>query len=405
MSAVGDPQVNAPSEGPGGSVGDPDTGAYALPAPATHPPGEDPRQIRVPRLLVAASEISWRFLVCLAAGAVVVFALTRVGFAVIPVVIALLLSTLLVPAVAWLVSRRLPRTLAAVLVFLGALLLLMGILSLLIAPVASDFETLNDQVRVGADKLGGQIASLPLGLEEREVQRQIDRIDDRIRENSGAIGNGVVSGAQAAGQFLAGLIITLVVLFFFLKDGAAMWRWTVNRVPAARKPALDELGQRSWDVLSAYVRGVVFVATFDAVGIGLALFAIGVPLVLPLAMLTFLLAFIPLVGAIVAGAAAALVALAFEGVGAALLVLLAVVVVQQVEGNVLYPMIVGRRVDLHPVAVLLAVTVGGLLYGVVGAALAVPIAVVAAAAVATVERHAVHGEVAVGPSPAQQDAG
>jgi predicted PurR-regulated permease PerM len=173
--------------------------------------------------------------------------------------------------------------------------------------------------------------------------------------------------------------------------------------PDARKAALDELGERSWHVLTAYVRGVVFVAFVDAVGIGLALFLIGVPLVLPLALITFILAFVPLLGAIVAGAAAALVALVAVGPTAALLVIGAVILVQQVEGNILYPMIVGRTVSLHPVAVFLAVTIGGLLYGIVGAALAVPLATVAAATIKVVDRHSVHGEVAVGPPPVQEE--
>jgi predicted PurR-regulated permease PerM len=271
-------------------------------------------------------------------------------------------------------------------------------------PAAADeFGKLGDQVREGADELGTYLADLPLGLDEGEIQKQIDTIDDRVRENQTSIQSGVVSGAQAAGQFLAALAICLVVLFFFIKDGAVMWRWFVGLFPESRKAALDELGERSWHVLTAYVRGVVFVAFVDAVGIGLALWLIGVPLVLPLALITFILAFVPLLGAIVAGAAAALVALVAVGPTAALLVIGAVVLVQQVEGNVLYPMIVGRTVSLHPVAVFLAVTVGGLLYGIVGAALAVPIATVAAATVKVVDRHSVHGEVAVGPPPVQEE--
>lgn len=396
MAAVDDARINTPSERPS------EGGARRMTANDT---GEVDRQIRVPRLLVAASELSWRLLVCIAAASVIVFALLKVGFAVIPVVIALLLSTLFVPPARWLERHGVPRAIASSLVFLGGILVILGLVALVAAPIASDAEDLGKQVRAGADKLGGQIADLPLGLEEREVQRQIDSIDDRVRENNGALRSGVVSGAQVAGQLIAAMIFTLVVLFFFIKDGGGMWRWFVGRFPKARKPALVELGDRSWTVLTAYVRGVVFVAIVDAIGIGLALLLIGVPLVLPLAALTFVLAFVPLLGALVAGAAAALVALAFEGVGAALLVIGAVIVVQQLEGNVLYPVIVGKTLELHPVVVLVAVAMGGILYGVVGAALAVPIAVVGAAAFTTIERHSVHGEVAVGPPPVQEQPG
>ena len=394
MSAVDDPRISRDPEPP--------SGADSLHRRPVEPQG-DPQIIRIPRLLVAASEISWRLIVCTAAAAIVVYALTRVGFALIPVVIALLLATLLVPPANALHRRGVPRALATTIVFLVSLLVIGGTVALLAPSVATEFDDLSKQVRGGADEVGSYIADLPLGLDEREIQEQIDTIDDRIRENQTSVSSGVIAGAQAAGQFLAGLTICLIVAFFFVKDGAAMWRWLTRLFPESRRPALDELGERSWRVLGAYVRGVVFVATIDAVGIGLALWLIGVPLVLPLAVITFVLAFIPLIGAFVAGAAAALVALVAVGPVAALLVIGAVFVVQQVEGNVLYPMIVGRTVDLHPVAILLAVTMGGLLYGIVGAALAVPIATVVAATVKVVDRHSVHGEVAVGPPPVQED--
>lgn len=405
MAAVDEPRINTPAErpehGPRGSerltaqhVGDAARAAGA---------GGDPQIIRIPRLLVAASELSWRLLICTAAAAVVVYGLTRVGFAIIPVMVALLLATLFVPPARWLEHRGLPRALATTIVFLGGLLAIVGVVALLAAPVAEEFDALGEQVRGGADEVGRYLADLPFGLDERQIQDQIDSFDDRIRENQTSVQSGVVAGAQAAGQFLAGLAICLVVLFFFVKDGRSMWRWFVGLFPDTRKPALDELGARSWHVLSAYVRGVVFVAAVDAIGIGIALWLIGVPLVLPLAVITFVLAFVPLIGAIVAGTAAALVALVAVGPVAALLVLGAVVLVQQVEGNILYPTIVGRTVDLHPVAILLGVTVGGLLYGIVGAALAVPVATVIAATVKVVDRHSVHGEVAVGPPQVQEE--
>ena len=398
MPAVEEPRLTTPEERT-------HIGAASAELPRPEPTVGDPQIIRVPRLLVAASEISWRLIVCTAAAAIVVYGLTRVGFALIPVMIALLLSTLFVPPARALRRRGVPNALATALVFLTGLLAIAGVVALLVTPVADGFGELGDRIRGGADEVGSLVASLPLGLDERKIQRQIDTLDDRIRENQTSVQSGALAGAQAAGQFLAGLIICLVVLFFFVKDGAGMWRWFVGLFPDARRPALDELGTRSWTVLSAYVRGAVVVAAVDAVGIGLALWLIGVPLVLPLAVITFVLAFVPLVGSVVAGAAAALVALVAVGPVAALLVIGAVLLVQQLEGNVLYPLIVGRTVDLHPVVILLAVTVGGLLYGIVGAALAVPIAAVLAATVKVVDRHSVHGEVAVGPAPVQDDPG
>ena len=394
MAATDRERINTQQERP--------SGATSASAAAAREEAE--KQIHAPRLLVAASEISWRVIVCLAAIAIVVWALTRVGFAVIPVIIALLLSTLFVPPARALQKRGVPRVLATTIVFFAGILLIAGLVALVAAGVAGEASSLSKQVSGGANELGTYVADLPLGLDEREVQRQIDQIDDHVRENSDAIRSGVISGAAAAGQILGALAITLTVLFFFIKDGAGMWNWFCRLFPPARREALDELGERSWTVLSAYVKGVVFVALVDAVGIGLGLLIIGVPLVVPLAVLTFVLAFIPIVGAIAAGAAAVLVALVAVGPVAALLVLGVVVLVQQLESNILYPWIVGRTVELHPVVVLLAVTVGGLLYGIVGAALAVPIAVVGAAAATTIQHHSVHGEVAVGPPPIQTDA-
>ena len=353
------------------------------------------REIRVPRILVAASEFSWRFLVCVAAIAVVVFLLSKISFAVIPVLIAVLASTLLVSPAKALERRGLPPAAATSIVFFSALAIFVAIVSLLAPAVADEFDTLGAQVREGVEKLGGYIADLPVGMTETQVQNQIDRVDERIRDNGGAIGSGILSGAQLAAQLVTGLLFTLVLLFFFVKDGSRLWAWIVRLFPETRRRAVAEMGEASWRVMSGYVRGVSLVALFDAVFIGLALFVIGVPLVLPLAVLTFFAAFVPLVGAFVAGAAAVLVAFVAEGTAAALLVLLAVVLVQQLEGNVIYPLVVAHSVELHAVAILLAVTVGGLTAGIVGAALGVPVAAVIAASLGVVRRHTQGEEVVI----------
>jgi predicted PurR-regulated permease PerM len=374
-----------------------------LDAPELAPTPESDRPIRIPRLLVAASEFSWRFLVCVAAAAIVVYAMTKVSFALIPVFLAMLLATLLVPPAQALVRRGLRPALATTVVCLGFVLLIGGSIAAIAPETVHEFEDLADQVRGGADELAGYIADLPIGVEEREIQREIDELDDRIRDNQSSITNGFVSGAQIAAQLATALIITLVITFFFVKDGGTMWRWLLRLFPRRRRAALQEMGDVAWRVLGAYVRGVVFVATVDAVFIGLALLIIGVPLALPLAVLTFFAAFVPLVGAFVAGAAAVLVAVVSEGLVAALVVLGVVLLVQQLEGNLLYPVVVGKTVQLHPVVILLAVTIGGLLAGVIGAAIAVPIAAVISGVSAVVRRTAVTGEVAVGPPPVQAD--
>ncbi len=359
-------------------------------------PREDlPREIRVPRLLVVGSELGWRFIVCIAAAALVVYGVTKISFVFIPVFIALLLSTLLVPPVRYLQRRGAPAALATLAVFFTALVVFAGVAALIGPSVATEFGTIDDRVKEGADKLGRYLADSPLDLDEGKVQREIDRIDDRLREDSGAVTSGVVSASAAVGQFLAGLLIMLVVLFFFVKDGPRLWGWVVRLFPEGRRRAIEQAGQESWRALTQYVRGVVVVATIDAVGIGIALWLIGVPLVVPLAILTFFAAFVPVVGAIAAGTVCALVALVGGGPVDALLVIGATLFVQQLEGNVLYPMIVGRQMELHPIAILLAVAIGGITAGIVGAAIAVPIAAVGSVALKVAREQTDGGEVPV----------
>lgn len=367
------------------------TGAPLRPAPRAQPP----REVRIPRMLVAGSELGWRFLVCIAALAVVVYGVSKVSFAFIPVFIALLLATLLVPPARWLQRRGAPPALATAVVFLGALAAFAALIALLAPTVVNEFGAIGDHVRQGADKLGRYLADSPLHLDEDKVQREIDRVDDRIRDNSGAITSGVVSGAAIVGQLFAGLLITLVVLFFFVKDGPRIWAWVVRLFPETRRDAIEQVGVESWAVLTQYVRGVVTVATVDALGIGFALWLIGVPMVVPLALLVFFTAFIPVVGSVIAGVVCALVALVNGGPVDALLVIGATLVVQQLEGNVLYPTIVGRRMELHPIAILLAVTIGGITAGIVGAAIAVPIAAVAAVAMKVAREQTAGGEIPV----------
>ena len=373
---------------------EPRTGAPVQPEPPATPPAP-PREIRIPRLLVAGSELGWRFLVCIAALALIVYGIAQVSFAFIPVFVALMLATLLVPPARWMQRRGAPPLLATAAVFLIALVFLTAVVTLVAPPVADEFGAIGDNVREGADKLAVYAADLPFGLEEDAVQREIDRIDDRLRENGSAITSGVLSGAAIVGQLFAGLLITIVVLFFFVKDGPRLWRWVVHLFPEARRPAMQQVGDESWLALTHYVRGVVTVATFDAVAIGFALWLIGVPLVVPLALLVFFAAFVPIAGSIVAGAVCALVALVNGGPVDAVLVVAATLVIQQLEGNVLYPTIVGRRMELHPIAILLAVTIGVITAGVVGAAIAVPLAAVAAVALKVAREQTVGGEVPI----------
>jgi predicted PurR-regulated permease PerM len=215
-------------------------------------------------------------------------------------------------------------------------------------------------------------------MDHADVDRMLGDIGDRLR---GRLGGEAVAGLTSVFGVLASAVLVFFLSFFLVKDGRRIWCWLLEFVPESRRRTFDEAGGEAWTVLTAYTRGVVFVATVDAVLIGAALLLVGVPLALPLIVLTWLAAFFPIIGAVTAGAAAVLVTFVADGLTSALVVLAAIIIVQQVEGNVLYPVVVGPRLKLHPIVVLVAVAVGGTLAGIPGAFLAVPIATVCGALV------------------------
>ena len=256
----------------------------------------------------------------------------------------------------------------------STVVILAGLIAVVSPQVAAQIGDMGDAVRDGSDQVLEWLTRGPLELSQEEIQGFIDRIGQRIQENSSSITGGVVSGAIAIGEAIAGFFLMMVLLFFFLKDGGSMWRWLVGLAPRHRRENMDESGHRVFAALGGYVRGIAMVGLVDAVLIGIALAIIGVPLVIPLMILTFFGAFVPLVGAFVAGLAAVLIALVFNGVVPALIVLGVIVVIQQVEGDVLYPLLMGRTMPLHPAVILIALTAGGILAGIIGVFLAVPVA-------------------------------
>jgi len=326
----------------------------------------------VPRGLAVASAITLR--VAIVVGGVVLVALgaARMMLVVLPVIIAVLLTTLLAPGARRLEARGVRPAPAALAMTLLALLVFFGLWALIIPGVLSQSEDLFINLQEGAGRAVGVLE--PLGVGQSDVDRAIDEGLKSVQGS--AVANEVLTGAVLLTQWAAAVILILVLTFFFLKDGDRLWEWIVELFHEDRQPVLREVGARSWAALSAYVQGVFLVATIDAVLIGAALLIVGVPVAMPLIVLTFVGAFFPVVGAFVAGAAAVLVALVANGLGAALVILAVIVAVQQLEGNVFYPIVVGRKLQLHPVAILLGLTAGGVLAGIVGAFLAVPLVAV-----------------------------
>lgn len=287
---------------------------------------------------------------------------------VLPALLALVLTTLLHPPVARLRRRGVPDAAAAAVVLGGALLLVAAAVALIVPRAVADLDDLGVSIAGGIDVLS-----------DERLSGWADRAEQELRDNAGRITRGAVSGAVLAVEVVAGLALALVVLFFLLKDGERIWAWIVDLVPAQHRVDARAIGERTWTTLGGYLRGVTLVALFDAAFIALALVIVGVPLVLPLALLTFAGAYIPIAGAFAAGLAAVLVALVALGPVAALVIAAAVFAVQQIESNVFQPVVVGRSVRLHPVVILLAVTAGGVLGGIIGAIVATPLAAVGAA--------------------------
>jgi putative heme transporter len=332
-----------------------------------------------PEGLRRASELGWRFLVVAAAVVVLALLLARLRIVLVPAAVALLAACALWPLATRLRGVGIPQALAALLLLLALVGTVAVAVAVLAPRAAHEFDQLDVTVTGGVDEIQDWFTRPPLNLPGARVSSFFDRAEQEARDAAGNVVGGAVGGAMLALEVVVAALLTLVLSFFFLKDGDRLWAWCRTAL-LARWDDADEAGQRVRDVLAGYVRGTAIVALVDAVAIGFGLYLLGVPLVIPLAVLTFFGGFVPLVGATVAGFAAIMVALFARGVAVAVAALALVLGVQQLEGHVLQPFVVGRQVRLHPVVVLLAVSVGSVLWGIAGAFLAVPLTAAVSAA-------------------------
>jgi predicted PurR-regulated permease PerM len=342
-------------------------------------PVADEGRPEVPPVLRKLAAWSWRLLVVLTAAGLVLYLLILLKVIVVPVIVALFLATLLVPLVRWLEARGWPHLPAVLAVFGGAVLLLAAIIAGFVPLIGNELDTLRQRADEGVAEVQEYIASRPFGLSEEDLNRYLDQARQRFTENSSGLTRGAVAGVTLVGELLTGLILCLFLTFFFVKDSERFTRWIIDFAGRHREAHLREIGSRSATAVSGYLRGQAAVGAVDAIFIGIGLAILGVPLVVPLAFLTFVAAFLPLVGAVVAGALAALVALVTKGVTTALIVVGITLLVQQLEGHLLAPLLLGRAVSLHPVVIILALAAGSILGGIIGAFLAVPIAAVVTA--------------------------
>jgi predicted PurR-regulated permease PerM len=323
----------------------------------------------------------------------------RLWVVLLPILLGLLLATVLWPAVRFLRGRGVPDALAAIGVLLLALLLLFGVVGGLAPQVTGQAQELADQVSAGLEDLEDRLTGPPFNLGEDRLGRTVQNVTEELQDNAQNIVKRLLTGAAAAGSLLVTGLLALVLCFFYLKDGPKFVPWVGGLVGPRAAPHVAAVMQRSWVTLSGFIKAQAAVGLVDAVFIGIGLAILGVPLALPLAVLVFFGAFIPIIGAVVSGALAALVALVTQGRTDALIVVVLVLVVQQLEGNVLQPILVGRTLDLHPAVVILAVTAGGTLYGIVGAFLAVPVVSVAAVTIRYARQHLAEIEPAPPESP------
>lgn len=296
--------------------------------------------------------------------------LAELSIIVAPLVLALFPAALLAPLARWLTRHGLPPAAASLAVILGGLAVVVGALGLLTPAIAAELPGVAESVRDGISELQAFLQAGPFGIDPARIQRAMDS----VRSQGAAIAQQVAGTiATAIAEGVTGVLLALVVLFFYLKDGPRIGRWLRDLFPEHMRSDAQVIATRAWTTVGAYFRGQLLVALMDAVLIGLGLVLLGIPLALPLAVLVFVGGLFPIVGAVVSGAIAVLVGLADEGLTTALLVLALIIVVQQLESNVFAPVVLGRATALHPLAIVLAITTGGVVLGVLGAFLAVPV--------------------------------
>jgi predicted PurR-regulated permease PerM len=342
-------------------------------APEHVPNGVDEN---IPPGIRLAGAWSWRLLAVAGAVAVFIFLIIQLRLIVIPLLVAVLVSALLVPFVSFLVRHRWPKGLAIALALVGTLAIVAGLITLAATQIAAGSAGLSSRLGTSWSNLKAALLASPLQLTEAQLNDYLDQAWKAIQADSQVFVTGALSVGSSLGHLLTGFLLTLFSLLFILIDGKGIWAWIVRIFPSRARAAVDGAGTAGWTTLGNFAKVQILVATIDALGIGGGAALLGVPMSVPIGVLVFLGSFIPIVGAVATGIVAVIIALLFNGPGYALAMLGVVLLVQQVEGHVLQPLIMGTAVKVHPLAVVLAVGAGSLLAGIPGALFAVPVAAV-----------------------------
>ncbi|MER7570724.1 AI-2E family transporter [Streptomyces sp. NPDC126514] len=344
--------------------------------------------LAVPWGVRVAAEAGWRLLVLAGTVWVLMRVISAVQLVVLAFVAALLMTALLQPTVARLRRVGVPQGLATALTaILG--FVVMGLIGWFVTwQVMENIDNLSDQVQDGIDELRDWLLNSPFHVTDKQINDIAENLRDAVGANTDEITSAGLEGVTVIVEALTGILLAAFSTLFLLYDGKRIWEWSLRLVPAAARPGVAGAGPAAWRTLTAYVRGTVIVALIDAVFIGIGIYFLDVPMAVPLAVFIFLFSFIPLVGAVASGALAVVVALVTQGVFTAVMVLVVVLAVQQIEGHILQPFILGRAVQVHPLAVVLAVATGGLVAGIGGAVVAVPLVAVTNTVVGYLKRYA-----------------
>jgi len=320
-----------------------------------------------------AAAWSWRLLVILAAMLALMWLVQRLQVIVVPLALAVMVTALMVPAVDWLDRRGMARGGAVALVLLGGFAVFGGILTFVVSQFISGLPDLVEQVTRSIDNATRWLIEGPAHLSREQIDKAGDTAVKALQDNQEKLTSGALSTAATLTEIVTGALLMFFTLIFLLYGGRNIYAFLTTVVPARARERVRDAGRAGFNSLIGYVRATFLVALVDAVGIGTGLAIMGVPLALPLASLVFLGAFIPLVGAVVSGFLAVVIALLAKGVIYALITFGLIIAVLQLEAHVLQPLVMGRAVSIHPLAIVLAISTGAVLAGIVGALLAVPV--------------------------------
>lgn len=324
-------------------------------------------------LVRVGAEWTWRLLVLFAGLLALGYVVHRLSTVMIPLALALLAAALLAPIVNWMQRQGVPRSAAVVVTILGSIGVLAGILTFVVEQFIDGLPQLTDQFTESIQNVQNWLTEGPLHFSEEQIRSGGDSVRHAIESNQDTLTSGALTTATVIGEILTGALLTLFILIFFLYGGSQIWEFVTKFVPTDARRRVRIAGERGFGSLVGFVRATVGVAAVDAIGIGAGLAILGVPLALPLASIVFIGAFVPIIGAFLTGFVAVFVALVTNGLITALITLGIIVAVMQLEGHVLQPLLLGRAVRVHPLGVVLSITAGIVLAGIVGGLLAMPV--------------------------------